>query len=47
MNIRIKIVSLMASFELHAIVKGKIHLEFDQKASDIDCTIDFFKAFAK
>jgi hypothetical protein len=47
MNIRIKIVLLMASFQLHAIVKGKIHLEFDQKASDIDCTIDVFQGFCE
>jgi len=46
-NIRIKIVLLMAKFESPNIVKGKMRVEFSIKTPDIDCTIDAFQGFCK
>jgi hypothetical protein len=46
-NIRIKIVLLMAKFESPIIVKGKMQVEFGIKMLDIDCTIDAFQGFCE
>ena len=46
-TIRIKIVPLMAKFQLSIIVKGKMQVEFGIKTPDIDCTIGAFQGFCE
>jgi hypothetical protein len=46
-NIRIKIVLLMAKFESPIVVKGKMQVKFGIKTPRIDCTIDAFQGFCE
>jgi hypothetical protein len=46
-NIRIKIVLLIAKFESPIVLRGKMQVEFGIKTPDIGCTIDAFENFAQ